>query len=246
MHNVNVKKIMKINVIIFILIDLMHEIIYHFKQYVMVLIIFQKNFLKNYFRSFYCKYSDYLWCAQPNMICDNRQDCKINNYLTVSVMHGICTQNYKSYGSNAIKILCRHFIHNGERWRIYFTLDQRLKENTTDMFINRPVNQKIEYYLPRYHRSLDSQVWLDKEKNLTTNICLCPPSYYGDYCQYQNQRISLTLQFRITSDSVKIPFIIIVSLIDDDSNERIIHSNEQFTYLPMINCKRKYNIYLLY
>ncbi|CAF4260324.1 unnamed protein product [Rotaria magnacalcarata] len=26
--------------------------------------------------------------------------------------------------------------------------------------------------------------------------CLCPPSYYGDRCQYQNQRVSLTLQFR--------------------------------------------------
>ncbi|CAF3859355.1 unnamed protein product, partial [Rotaria sordida] len=27
-----------------------------------------------------------------------------------------------------------------------------------------------------------------------TNKCLCPPSYFGDRCQWQNQRISLTLQ----------------------------------------------------
>jgi len=25
--------------------------------------------------------------------------------------------------------------------------------------------------------------------------CLCPPSFYGDRCQYQNQRVSLTIQF---------------------------------------------------
>ena len=143
----------------------------------------QATLNETYFRSFYCKYSDYLWCARPNMICDNRQDClnnedeqacKSDDYLTVSIMHGICTQNYELYGSDAIKILCRHFIHNGERWRIYFTLDQRLKENSTDIFIDPSVKQKIEYYQPRCHRGLDLQIWLDKEKNLTTNICLCP------------------------------------------------------------------------
>lgn len=30
--------------------------------------------------------------------------------------------------------------------------------------------------------------------------CLCPPSYFGDLCQYQNQRVSLTLQLRVSSD----------------------------------------------
>ena len=117
---------------------------------------------------------------------------------------------------------------------------------SSDVLKNQPlINQTIEYYQPRCHRGLDLQVWLDKQKNLTTNVCLCPPSSYGSQCQYQNQRISLTLQFYVTSDSLQIPFIIIVSLIDN-TNERIIHSSEQFTYLPMKNCKRKYNIYLLY
>ena len=107
------------------------------------------------------------------------------------------------------------------------------------------IQTNIQSYQQRCHRGLDLQVWLDKEKNLTKNVCLCPPSYYGDICQYQNQRISLTLQFRVTSDSVQIPFIIIISLIDD-TDERIIHSYEQFTYLSIKHCQRKFNIYLLY
>ena len=32
---------------------------------------------------------------------------------------------------------------------------------------------------------MDEEIW-----------CLCPPSYYGSRCEYQNQRVSLTVQFR--------------------------------------------------
>ena len=85
-----------------------------------------------------------------------------------------------------------------------------------------------KFYQQRCHRGLDLQICLDKQKNLTKNVCLCPPSYYGDICQYQNQRISVILQIRVTSDFAQTPFIIITSLIDN-TNERIIHSYEQFT-----------------
>ncbi|CAF3851051.1 unnamed protein product [Rotaria sordida] len=95
------------------------------------------------------------------------------------------------------------------------------------------------------HRGLDLRVWLNDEKNLTTNTCLCPPSYYGDQCQYENQRVSLTIKFQALSDSWSTLFAIIISLIDD-SEERIIHSYEQFTYLSSRDCKIKFNIYLLY
>ena len=86
---------------------------------------------------------------------------------------------------------------------------------------------------------------MNNKNNLTNNTCLCPPSYYGDQCQYQNQRISLIIKFRALSDSWQTLFAIIILLIDD-SNERIIHSYEQFTYLSMRDCKIKFNIYLLY
>ncbi|CAF1047754.1 unnamed protein product [Rotaria sordida] len=97
----------------------------------------------------------------------------------------------------------------------------------------------------RCHRGFDLRVWLDKDNNLTTTTCLCPPSFYGDMCQYQNQRISLTMQYRALSDAWRTPFVLVVMLIDD-SNERTIHSHEQFTYLPMRDCQIKFNAYLLY
>jgi hypothetical protein len=96
---------------------------------------------------------------------------------------------------------------------------------------------------PRCHRGLDLRVWLNK--NSTKNTCLCPLSYYGEQCQYQNQRIGLTIRFRALSDSSQTLFTIVVSLIDD-SNDRIIHSYEQIIYLLMKHCKTKFSIPLLY
>ncbi|CAF3330624.1 unnamed protein product [Rotaria socialis] len=80
---------------------------------------------------------------------------------------------------------------------------------------------------------------LDKREH-----CLCPPSYYGDRCQFQNERISLTIQFTKkcapTCDGM---YSIILKLIDD---EETIHSYEQFTHMSTEKCNTKYNINLLY
>ncbi|CAF4322636.1 unnamed protein product, partial [Rotaria sordida] len=42
-------------------------------------------------------------------------------------------------------------------------------------------------------RGIQLRVWLNEQNNSTTNTCLCPPSYYGDHCQNQNQRVSLSM-----------------------------------------------------
>ncbi|CAF4887398.1 unnamed protein product, partial [Rotaria sp. Silwood1] len=87
------------------------------------------------------------------------------------------------------------------------------------------IMKTFQKYQHRCHRGFDLRVWLNNEKNLTTNTCLCPPSSYDDQCQYQNQRVSLTIQFQTLSDSWSTLFAIIVSLINN-SEERIIHSYE--------------------
>ncbi|CAF4689790.1 unnamed protein product, partial [Rotaria sp. Silwood2] len=43
---------------------------------------------------------------------------------------------------------------------------------------------------------------------------MCPPSYYGDLCQYQNERVSVTLGF-IRADRCDVYFMIII-LINDN------------------------------
>ncbi|CAF4744066.1 unnamed protein product, partial [Rotaria sp. Silwood2] len=95
------------------------------------------------------------------------------------------------------------------------------------------------------HRGFPVYIWLNSKNFLKNETCFCPPNYYGDQCQYENQRVSLTIQFRALSDSWSTLFAIIILLIDD-SDERIIHSYEQFTYLSTRDCKTKFNSYLLY
>ncbi|UJR06985.1 hypothetical protein I4U23_011273 [Adineta vaga] len=79
-----------------------------------------------------------------------------------------------------------------------------------------------------------------------TKVCLCPPNYYGSRCQWQNQRISLTIQIKT---HLNIPllsiFQFIIMLIDEQGN---ITSNnyEQILYMPDQKCNSKFNIYLLY
>jgi len=78
-----------------------------------------------------------------------------------------------------------------------------------------------------------------------TQRCLCPPNYFGEQCQWQSQRISLTLQFlwRSTAYSTLI-FQAIIMLIDKDG--QIAPNHEQIMYVPIRDCNTKYNIYLLY
>ncbi|CAF1325276.1 unnamed protein product [Adineta steineri] len=76
--------------------------------------------------------------------------------------------------------------------------------------------------------------------------CLCPPNYFGDRCQWQNQRISLTLQIRpVGSHEYKLSiYDIFIYLIDNEN--QIIHNYEVINYISSINCNTKYNRYLLY
>ncbi|CAF4253863.1 unnamed protein product, partial [Rotaria magnacalcarata] len=94
--------------------------------------------------------------------------------------------------------------------------DQRISiasSATTRSFVKRD---------QRCHRGIELTVWLDDEKNLTANTCLCPPSFYGDRCQYQNQRVSLTLTFAAFPDAWQIPFHFLIMLIDN-THERTIN-----------------------
>ncbi|CAF4904298.1 unnamed protein product, partial [Rotaria socialis] len=78
-----------------------------------------------------------------------------------------------------------------------------------------------------------------------TKVCLCPPNYFGAQCQWQNQRVSLTLQFIWRNlASTHVLFQAIIMMIDE--NERIAPNYEQITYMHSRDCDTKFNIYLLY
>ncbi|CAF4045618.1 unnamed protein product, partial [Adineta steineri] len=77
-----------------------------------------------------------------------------------------------------------------------------------------------------------------------SSLCFCPPNYYGDQCQYQNQRVSLSLT--LVTVEQPIAYVIVVMLIEDDNNRQEIHSYHQFTYVPLEHCGQPVNLYLLY
>jgi hypothetical protein len=209
---------------------------------------------------FYCMHDSSHSCLGALALCDTVNDCAhgddeqfCNKNRSLPFNSIICYPMYLSNPSDFEKVFCENFVYQRIKNEIvHFSLDgimNSVEDQTNNIEnTNLPplslIDRSPEQHL-RCHRGLDLKIWLDSESNLTATTCLCPPSYYGDRCQYQNERVSLSIQFRASSNSWQIPFAIIISLIDDN-NERIIHSYEQFTYLSIRDCQIKFNIYLIY
>lgn len=112
--------------------------------------------------------------------------------------------------------------------------------NNHPMKDTKRTNENILEYGWRYNRGLPIRI--RKSVNISRLYCICPPAYYGNKCQYQNQRISLTIQIRVSSDWHSV-FLVLITLID---NERNIQLHDYLEYLPILDCNTKFNIYLLY
>jgi hypothetical protein len=190
--------------------------------------------------SFYCTVDIYRVCFPTYYLCNGQNDCE----------HGddeqFCTIDNQL--SDVEKFLGEYTLIQ-KAWNVkYFKLDgiinldeNQMKNIENPVVLRSPRNERIS----RCHPGLDLLIWLNDKNNLTINSCLCPPTFYGNQCQYQNERISLTIKFLALASSLQIPFAIIISLIDDSDN-KIIHSYEQLSYLSVKDCKTKFNIYLLY
>ena len=78
-----------------------------------------------------------------------------------------------------------------------------------------------------------------------TKKCLCPPSYFGSQCQWQTQRVSLTIQFVSPRMVFTIhAFQVIIMLINEQG--QIVPNYEQINFIPVRDCGTKFNLYLLY
>ncbi|CAF4395012.1 unnamed protein product [Rotaria sp. Silwood2] len=194
---------------------------------------------------FYCYIKTLSVCIGSIHLCSGNRDCDdgedeqfcAKNLTTIFTDKNICGASYSSRRSDVEEFLCSTLQDKRIKLINYLSLDEmsktfedQTKIVTKSVFSSASIMQRSHQYQPRCHRGFDLCVWLNNEKNLTTNICLCSPSFYGDQCQYQNQRVSLTVKFQAFSDSWSILFAMMISLIDD-SDERIIYSHEQITYL---------------
>ncbi|CAF4552475.1 unnamed protein product, partial [Rotaria sp. Silwood2] len=218
--------------------------------------------LNNYDQSitnFYCDNLTGGQCISNTQLCfgnkcqdeSDKQFCDKTRNIT---LYGdICDEYYENIRSDVENFFCARQIDRNKPEILYFSLDKlmnitykKTEQRRNAMIVSPSIRQSIlQQYDQRCHRGLPIRVWLNIKKNLTNIACLCPPSLYGNMCQYQNQRVSLTLRFQTYSDSRRTLFALIILLIDD-SNERFIHSYQQFTYLYTRDCQTKFNIYLIY
>ena len=210
--------------------------------------------------NFYCRNHTSQLCVLPGSLCFGNSKCGTNNDKQLCDQTGkLATYTSKTAtGCNRWELsdvqtfLCDRPSDKMKKSNVHFSLDaiRYSRKNTIEQALNKlaqrsSVLQINVQHKQRCHRGLPLRVWLDKEQNLTNTTCLCPPSFYGSICQYQNQRVSLTMKFQAYSDSRRTIFAIVVSLIDN-STERTIHSHQQLTYLYIRDCRMKFNLYLLY
>ncbi|CAF4085278.1 unnamed protein product, partial [Adineta steineri] len=115
-----------------------------------------------------------------------------------------------------------------------------IKNQIADKKIEFPIKNTIQsnvcnYGLHVYHRLGVGNY---------SSLCFCPSNYYGDQCQYQNQRVSLTLVLATVHQPIV--YAIIVTLMEDDNGTQEIHSYYQFTYESKKYCGQTVDINLLY
>ena len=199
---------------------------------------------------FHCWNDSIQPCIEAYLICDGYPHCThgedevlcpmINNIY--SPLHP-CPDFVDKIGnvSEIFRFLCERFWHLSKPPIVHFTLDRPSEETPTLHLPPSSSSIVTSEHSGRCHRGLPVKIGLVDQRQ----VCFCPPSFYGDHCEYQNERVSLTVQFRALSDSWQTQFSAIVLLIEE-TDQRLVHSSEQFTYLPMRDCQMKFNLYLLY
>ncbi|CAF1238873.1 unnamed protein product [Adineta ricciae] len=194
-------------------------------------------------------------CLKSSDLCDNIKHCPLHNDDEAFCRHlpftFTCNQNKSNHRTQIEHILCGINEHDSHRFR-FFTL---VTSSTYPALISSDLIDPINYIQPQEQhlivkKNTKNNSWshycnrglmITKfTNNGIQSKCLCPPSYYGDLCQYQNQRISLKLQLSSTNRQEIYGIVVILM-----ENNRIIEFN-QFQYIAKDSCTMKFNQYLLY
>ncbi|CAF4069640.1 unnamed protein product, partial [Rotaria magnacalcarata] len=199
-------------------------------------------------RGFYCQ-NDRM-CVQHGELCDGNQDClegEDENFCADRLQ--LCEESNFHNLADADYVFCQI----GSIRKPSFSLEMASIYPPLPIVqinpINNQLNEQYIYSSPgKFSQSnicnygLQVYHWLGLD-NISI-VCFCPPNYYGDRCQFQNQRVSLTLRLGLVERQS--PYAIVVSLVEDDDNQQEVHSSHQLTYLPKDGCGRSVNMYLLY
>jgi hypothetical protein len=198
-------------------------------------------------------------CVQASEVCDEKVYCLSggDKEAFCESQQLICDQSLTHNRSKIQEVICG--LNEDENRRIrYFSVHTSssypsLEKNAVAEFIHWPAEQRriknviispIENNSWPWYCNRGIIVHTLIENNTSNRTCMCPPSYYGHLCQYQNQRISLTL--RLSSNDRHSNYAIISILIDDGDERQEIDAYDQFVYIAKQSCSIKLNRYLLF
>ncbi|CAF4339923.1 unnamed protein product [Rotaria sp. Silwood2] len=196
-------------------------------------------------------------CVTSEKLCGTNHHFNTSSLENATCLYGSQQSNLrfnykvKHFSSNEYLCTLQYSVQSSKR-SYYFSTAKRLGYFPA-MSINHSIspisktNRKkniidnIDFRLLSYcHRGI-----LILSGQNETKKCLCPPNYFGARCQWQNQRISLTVQLQWQSTaSTTVIFQVIIMLMDEQKQIAVNH--EQITYMPTRDCYTKFNIYLLY
>jgi hypothetical protein len=194
-------------------------------------------------------------CVEFSDICNLNSDCPFKDHETLCQdRQNLCDVWMLNNHADIENILCRigtlsRISFTLETSRIYPPVENQLIDHITDWSVEQsPETYNIKSQSENFRlssrciRGISVYHWLGNENY--SSICFCPPNYYGTMCQYQNQRVSLTLTF--VSISKHNVYAIFVKLIDDDNDREEINSCNQLIHLASRSCRQPFNVYLLY
>ena len=208
------------------------------------------NVLKNRYR---CQHTDQ--CSAASVVCQLSSECP---------------NDKKSRSCSNRQLWADIFVDldDKKRTKKFFELSdynrsERVGDDRNDLLINRYESETFITDMTKKKQTIASEKddhpteadmrlsWSCRRgipiynAQLNQYVCLCPPSHYGSNCEYQNQRVSLTIQFNIKNNPELWNTVVLFSIILMDS-ERSIQSHERIDFLSTRDCTKKFNFNLLY
>ena len=76
-------------------------------------------------------------------------------------------------------------------------------------------------------------------------VCLCPPSFYGRWCEYMSDRLTVIVRFEDTTHTLQYPLKILATL-STTMNDTVL-AYHQFHFTPALHdFEKKHRFYLVY
>ncbi|CAF1268615.1 unnamed protein product [Adineta steineri] len=197
-------------------------------------------------------------CLSSFQLCDGEIDCpksREDEGTFCNIFQFNCN-NDLIYNRNEVEqVLCDLSEQDNRRIRYFSVQTLPTYPSLEQNFINEsfywPIDQPSFINFPSFIIKNSSWycnrgliIYLRSENDSFDDACICPPSYYGHLCQYQNQRVSLTLQ--LSSIDRHTTYAIVIMLINEIDQRQDIHSYDQFVYITKQSCSIKLNRYLLF